>query len=113
MRGKDLRAKRHVKKGDIVDVVTGREKGKRGKILRVFPDGWVVVEKVNLVKRHTRPGRKVQQGGILEKEGKIHISNIMPIDPKTSRPTRIRHQRLEDGRRVRLSQRSGEMLDTI
>ncbi len=113
MRAKGLRPKSHVKKGDFVEVVTGREKRKRGKILRVFPEGWVVVEKVNFVKRHTRPGRGVQQGGIVEKEGKIHISNVMPIDPKTSRPTRIRYQRLEDGRRVRSSQRSGEMLDTV
>ncbi len=113
MRAEAQRSKRHVKKGDIVEVVTGREKGKRGKILRVFPDGWVVVEKVNLVRRHTRPSRGLQQGGILEKEGKIHVSNVLPIDPKTSRPTRVRHQRLEDGRRARLGQRSGEMLDTF
>ena len=103
-----------VKKGDIVEVTAGREKGKRGKVLRVFKEeGRVLVEKLNIVKRHTKARQAGQQGGIIEREGKIHISNVLPVDPKTSKASRVRRKRLEDGRRVRVTQQSGELLDTV
>ncbi len=106
--------KTHVKKGDIVQVIAGREKGKTGKVLQVIKDeNRVIVEKVNMVKRHTKPSQGNQQGGILEREGKIHISNVMPVDPKTNQPSRIRRKRLEDGAHVRVTHQSGELLDTV
>ncbi|OGL63439.1 MAG: 50S ribosomal protein L24 [Candidatus Tectomicrobia bacterium RIFCSPLOWO2_12_FULL_69_37] len=106
--------KTHVKKGDIVEVTAGREKGKRGKVLRVFKEeGRVLVEKLNIVKRHTKARQAGQQGGIIEREGKIHISNVLPVDPKTGKASRVRRKRLEDGRRVRVTQQSGELLDTV
>ncbi len=108
------RSKTHVKKGDTVEVIAGSEKGKRGKILRILKDqNRVIVEKINMVKRHTKPTQTNQQGGIIEREGKIHISNVMPVDPKTGQPSRVNRKRLEDGTRVRVTQRSGELLDTV
>ena len=106
--------KRHIKKGDIVEVIAGSEKGKRGKVLRVLKgQNRVIVEKINMVKRHTKPSQNNQQGGIIEREGKIHLSNVMPVDPKSSQPSRVSRKRLEDGTRVRVTQRSGELLDTV
>ena len=106
--------KTHVKKGDIVQVIAGREKGKTGKVLQVFKnENRVLVEKLNMMKRHTKPTQSNQQGGILEREGKIHISNVMPVDPKTNSPSRVRRKRLEDGAHVRVTHSSGELLDTV
>lgn len=106
--------KTHVKKGDIVEVTAGREKGKRGKVLAVLKgENRVLVEKINMIKRHKRPDQASQQGGIIEREGKIHISNVMPVDPKANAPSRVNRKRLEDGQSVRVTQRSGEMLDTV
>ncbi|MBI3127227.1 MAG: 50S ribosomal protein L24 [Candidatus Tectomicrobia bacterium] len=106
--------KTHVKKGDIVEVISGREKGKRGKVLRVLKEeSRVIVEKLNMIKRHTKARQAGQQGGIIEREGKIHISNVLPVDPKTTKASRVKRRRLEDGRRVRVTQRSGELLDTV
>ena len=106
--------KMHIKKGDIVEVISGSEKGKRGKVLRVLKgQNRVIVEKINMVKRHTKPSQNNQQGGIIEREGKIHLSNVMPVDPKSSQPSRVSRKRLEDGTRVRVTQRSGELLDTV
>lgn len=106
--------KTHIRKGDIVQVIAGHEKGKTGKVLKVLKEeNRVLVEKLNMVKRHTKPTQANQQGGIMEREGKIHISNVMPVDPKTSRPSRVRRKRLEDGARVRVTQQSGELLDTV
>ena len=106
--------KTHVKKGDIVEVISGREKGKRGKVLRVLKEeNRVIVEKLNIIKRHTKARQAGQQGGIIEREGKIHISNVLPVDPKTTKASRVQRKRLEDGRRVRVTQRSGELLDTV
>ena len=103
-----------VRKDDIVEVIAGSEKGKRGKVLRVLKDqNRVIVEKINMVKRHTKPSQNNQQGGIIEREGKLHLSNVMPVDPKTSQPSRVSRKRLEDGTRVRVTQRSGELLDTV
>jgi large subunit ribosomal protein L24 len=107
-------SKTHVKKGDTVEVIAGRDKGKRGKILHVLKSqNRVIVEKINMMKRHTKPTQTNQQGGIIEREGKIHISNVMPVDPKSGKPSRVKRRSLEDGTRVRVTQRSGELLDTV
>jgi len=108
------RGKNHVKKGDTVEVIAGREKGKRGKILHVLKgENRVIIEKINMVKRHTKATQDNQQGGIIEREGKIHISNVMPVDPNSGRPSRVNRKRLEDGTRVRVTQRGGELLDSV
>ncbi len=101
-----------VKKGDMVVVMSGNDKGKEGKVLKVFPDkNRIIVEKVNLIKKHTRASRDVPQGGIIEKEGPIHASNVMLVCPTTGRPTRIGKEILSDGSRARVSKKSGEMLN--
>ena len=106
--------KNHVKIGDIVEVISGKERGKRGKVLQVLTEEKkVLVEKLNMIKRHTKPSQVNQQGGILEREGKIHISNVLPVDPKTSKPSRVSRKKLEDGSSVRVTKKSGEILDTI
>ena len=100
-----------IKKGDKVVVTTGRDKGKSGEVLRVLRDvERVVVQGVNMVKRHTRPAAG-QTGGIVEKEAAIHISNVAHIDPKSSKPTRVGYKVLGDGRKVRFARRSGEVID--
>ena len=100
-----------IKKGDNVVVISGREKGKTGEVLRVLPaEARVVVQGINVARRHTRP-RMGDPGGIVEKELAIHISNVAHIDPQSSRPTRIGYKLLEDGRKVRVARRSGEVID--
>jgi large subunit ribosomal protein L24 len=100
-----------VRKGDKVVVVSGNDKGKEGKILKVFPDsGRIIVEKVNMIKRHTRASKDVPQGGIIEKEGPINASNVMLVCPNSGKATRIGHEILADGSRARVSKKSGEML---
>ena len=107
-----MAGKRKVRKGDRVIVQTGRDKGKTGEILRVLTKRErVVVQGVNMVKRHTRPSQ-ASAGGIVEKEASIHISNVAHIDPKTSLHTRVGYRFLEDGRKVRYAKRSGEVIDT-
>jgi large subunit ribosomal protein L24 len=103
----------HVRKGDTVVVVAGKERGKRGKVLRVMPDkGRVVVEHLNMIKKHQRPTQQLRQGGIIEREGSIHISNVMVVDQGAGgRPTRIGVRALSDGRKVRMARRSGEIID--
>ena len=102
----------HVRKGDTVMVVAGKERGKRGKVLRVIPEkGRVVVERLNMIKKHQRPTQKVRQGGIIEREGSIHLSNVMLVDPGSDKPTRVGMKALSDGKKVRVARRSGEMLD--
>lgn len=99
-------------KGDTVLVVSGDDRGKTGRVLAVFHDKQrVLVEGVNFVKRHTRASQQNPQGGILEREAPIHISNVMPYDPKAQRGTRIRSRVLSDGTRVRESVTSGEVLE--
>lgn len=99
----------HIRKDDFVEVITGRDKGKRGKVLRVHTDaGRIVVEKINMIKRHTRPGRITQQGGIIEREGKIHASNVMLVCTRCDRPVRIGKKILEDGKKVRVCRRCGD-----
>jgi large subunit ribosomal protein L24 len=106
-----MKAKLKIKKGDKVVVISGRDKGKNGEVLRVFPaKNRALVQGVNLVKRHTRQ-RPGEPGGIIEKEAAIHVSNIAHVDPATQRPTRVGYKILEDGRKVRYAKRSGEVLD--
>jgi large subunit ribosomal protein L24 len=102
----------HVAKDDTVIVLSGRSRGKMGRILRVFPDkNQVIVEHINMVKRHVRPNpAKGVKGGIVEKEAPIHVSNLMVVDPTSGKPTRIGHKRLADGRKVRISRKTGEMI---
>jgi len=101
-----------IKKSDLVRIVSGNDKGKEGKVLKVFPDsGRIIVEKVNLIKRHTRASKDVPQGGIIEKEGPIHHSNVMLVCPNTGKSTRIGKDVLSDGSRARVSKKSGEMLN--
>lgn len=101
-----------VKSGDQVLVIAGKDKGKRSKVTRVLPrEGRVVVEGVNVVKRHTRPTTKVMQGGILEQAAPINASNVMLICNSCGTPTRIGHRFLEDGRKVRSCRRCGEVID--
>jgi len=100
-----------IRKGDEVIVVSGRDKGKKGSILRVLrQDDRVLVDGVNMVKRHTRPSGS-QPGGIVEKEAPIHVSNIALADPKDGTATRVGYRFLEDGRKVRFAKRSGEVVD--
>ena len=102
----------HVRRGDTVAVIAGRERGKRGKVLRVLPvGGRVLVEKINMMKKHQRPTQKLRQGGIIEREGSIHLSNVMLVDPSSEKPTRVGMKALADGKKVRVARRSGEMLD--
>ncbi|KAB2841437.1 50S ribosomal protein L24 [bacterium] len=101
----------HIRKNDQVMVITGRDKGKIGRVLRVLPkEGRLVVEKVNLVKKHTKPSAKNRQGGILEKELSIHVSNVMLLDPKKAEPTRVGYK-VVDGKKVRVSKKSKEVIE--
>ncbi|MBV8888260.1 MAG: 50S ribosomal protein L24 [Alphaproteobacteria bacterium] len=100
-----------VKKGDNVVVISGRDKGKTGEVLRVFPaESRLIVQGVHVARRHTRQ-RLGDPGGIVEKELTIHVSNVAHIDPQSRRPTRIGYKFLDDGRKVRVARRSGEVID--
>ena len=99
------------RKGDDVIVLCGRDKGKKGNILRVLhKEGRVLVQGVNMVKRHTRPSQ-ANPGGIVDKEAPIHVSNVAHIDPVGGKAARIGYKTLEDNRKVRFARRSGEMID--
>lgn len=101
-----------VKKDDNVVVVAGKNKGTRGKVLRVLAgDDKVIVEGVNVITKHIKPSQQSPQGGRVKKEAPIHVSNVMLADPKDGKPTRVRVQTLESGERVRIAVRSGEQLD--
>ena len=100
-----------IKKGDKVVVTTGRDKGKSGEVTSVLCEkNRVLVQGVNLVKRHTKPTQG-SQGGIVEKEASLHISNVAHVDPKTEKPTRVGYRQLDDGRKVRFAKGSGEVID--
>ena len=107
--------KARIKKGDTVMVVAGKEKGKTGKVLGVSPDaGKVTVEKLNIMKRHTKPTQKHKQGGILEREAPLAISNVMIYSQAVQMPSRVGIKVLEDGRRVRILRKSPEeVLDKV
>lgn len=105
-------AKLKIKKGDNVKVISGKEAGKEGKVFRVYPSkGRLLIEKLNLIKRHTKPTQKQQQGGIVEKEASIHASNVMFVCPKCAKATRIGYRSLENGKKMRLCKKCGEVLD--
>jgi len=100
-----------IRKGDRVKVIAGRSKGKIGDVLRVLPtESRVVVQGVNVIKRHTKPGRN-DAGGIIEREAAIHVSNVALLDPKSDKPTKVGFKFLEDGRKVRFARGSGETID--
>ena len=100
-----------IKKGDQVVVLAGRDKGKKGEVIEVRPaDERVVVRGVNIVKRHTRQTAKTQ-GGIVEQEAALHVSNVAHADPKSGKPTRVGFKTLDDGRKVRVAKASGEVID--
>jgi len=100
-----------IKKGDRVILTTGRDKGKKGEVLRVMTEeGRVLVSGINMIKRHTKQTAR-EQGGIVSKEAAVHISNVAHIDPKTGEATRIGFKNLGDGRKVRFAKKSGEVID--
>ena len=104
-----------VRRDDTVKVISGKDRGKTGKVLRVDPiRGRVVVEGVNVQKRHQRPTGltgQAQQAGVIEVEGTVHVSNVQLLDPKSGNPSRVGLKRGEDGRRVRVAKKSGQELD--
>ena len=103
-----MQKKLHIKKGDTVVVITGNSKGQKGRVLEVIrKDDRAIVEGVNLMKKHTKPNAKAPQGGIIEKEAPVHVSNLMLVDPKAG-PTRIGRRLDDKGKLVRFSKKSGE-----
>jgi len=101
----------HVKKGDKVKVLSGKDRGKQGTVLEAYPKKErVLVEGVNMVKIHAQPSQDNPQGGILNQEATIHVSNVLPIDPKSGEPTRVGYKEV-DGKKVRIAKKSGEPLD--
>jgi large subunit ribosomal protein L24 len=107
------RTRIRIRKNDLVEVISGRDRGKRGKVLVVLPErARVLVQGVNFVKRHTRPNpQRNIKGGIAEREAPIHVSNVMIVSPDDDKKTRIGSKLLPDGRKARIGRRSGEVLD--
>ncbi len=102
----------HVRKGDMVEVIAGKNKGAKGRVIRVLPrTGRVVVEGINMVKKHQKPTPKVMQGGIVEKEGPIVCSNVMLLCSKCDEPTRVGRKTLQTGKVVRTCRKCGEVVD--
>ena len=110
---KSERTRMRIRKNDLVEVITGRDKGKRGKVLVVLPEkGRLLVQGVNFIKRHTRPNpQKNIKGGIAEREAPLHVSNVMIVSSDDDKRTRIGSKLLPDGRKARIGRRSGEVLD--
>ncbi len=105
------RVRTNLKKNDQVVVIAGKDRGKKGRILQIEPLKYrVLVEKVNMIKRHTKP-QKDEKGGIVEKEASIHLSNVMYLEEGSDKGVRIGKKFLEDGRKVRIARGSGEVLD--
>ncbi|CCZ10342.1 MULTISPECIES: 50S ribosomal protein L24 [Culturomica] len=106
-----MNRKFHIKKGDLVYVNAGVDKGKQGKVLEVLPEEErAIVEGINMVSKHTKPNAKNPQGGIIKKEAPIHISNLNVVDPSTGKPTKIGRKKDEKGNMVRFAKKSGEIL---
>jgi len=104
-------AKLRIKKGDMVQVITGDDKGKKGRIIEIFNiDKRALVEGINIVSRHTKPNAKNQQGGIIKKEAPVHISNLMILD-KAGNHTRVGRKLNDEGKRVRFAKKTGEIID--
>jgi large subunit ribosomal protein L24 len=101
-----------IKKNDTVVVMSGREKGKQGRVLSVYPSkDSLLIEKINMIKRHMKPTRTYTQGGIIEKEAPIHVSNVMLVCPKCNKPTRVGNTALQGGRKVRVCKKCREVMD--
>ncbi|RKZ32522.1 50S ribosomal protein L24 [bacterium] len=101
-----------IKKGDIVEVVTGNYRGARGKVLKVYQkEKKLIVEGINFIKRHTRPTQQDPQGGIQEREAPIHISNVMLVCPNCGQPSRVGFHFMEDGTKIRICKRCREMIE--
>ena len=104
-----MQKKLHIKKGDTVQVIAGDDNGKKGRVLEIIrKSNRAIVEGVNIIKKHTKPNTQYPQGGIVEKEAPIHISNLLLVDPKTGTATRIGRKLNESGKLVRYSKKSGE-----
>ncbi|GLI10369.1 MULTISPECIES: 50S ribosomal protein L24 [Paenibacillus] len=104
--------KLHVKKDDTVFVITGKDKGKKGRVIAAFPrENRVLVEGVNMIKKHSKPSQQNPQGGIITQEAPIHASNVMLVDPKSGQPTRVGYKVLDNGKKVRVAKKSGEVID--
>jgi len=102
----------HVRKNDLVQVIAGKEKGKTGKVLKVLAKkNRVVVEKVNFMKRHSRPSGRTRQGGIIQKEAPLHISNVLLVCPKCNRGARMGKRVLEDGKKALVCRKCGELIE--
>ena len=102
----------HVRRGDTVAIIAGRERGKRGKVLRVLPGASrVVVEKINMMKKHQKPTQKLRQGGIIEREASLALSNVLLVCARCDKPSRAGIKVLGDGRKVRICRRCGETID--
>jgi len=109
---RDLMLQVHVRRGDTVAVIAGRERGKRGKVLRVLPAaGRVLVEKLNMMKKHQRPTQKLRQGGIIERESPLALSNVLVVCSRCDKASRSGIKVLGDGRKVRVCKRCGESID--
>lgn len=101
-----------IKKGDHVVVIAGKDKGRKGEVLKVFPkESRIVVKGIKMVKRHVRPSQADPEGGIKQFEAPIHISNVAHLDPKEGKPTRVGFKTLKDGKKVRVTKKSGEVID--
>jgi large subunit ribosomal protein L24 len=101
-----------IKKNDTVEVITGKEKGKKGRVISVNPSkDNLLIEKINMIKKHMKPTRKYAQGGIIEKEAPIHVSNVMLVCPKCGKLARIGSTSLQDGRKVRVCKKCREVID--
>ncbi|QUH19887.1 50S ribosomal protein L24 [Alkaliphilus sp. B6464] len=102
----------HVKKGDTVVVITGKDKGKKGKVLQVLPKkNRVIVEGVNMVTKHQKPNQQMQQGGIIHQEAAVNASNVMLWDKKANQGVRVGYKFLANGEKVRVSKKTGEVID--
>ena len=109
-----LSKKNSLKKDDIVQVITGKEKGKKGKVLAFFSEsGKVTIEKLNMLKKHVKSDGKSRQAGIVEKEGPVHMSNVLLVCDKCGKGVRLKRKKLEDGKRVRICGKCEEVIDRV
>lgn len=107
-----MATKLHVRRGDTVIVVAGKDKGREGEVIRVYPEEQrVLVRGVNVVKRHTKPSAQNPQGGVVAKEASIHVSNVMHRDPDSGKPTRMGYKIMKDGSKTRFAKKSGSTIE--